>query len=453
MAIRGIQFLISKINNAIGSIKAKPDPFMPYDHLKFARKFMVGSAVVITLAISTIFVVFNLRAEALTISVLHQQATSLFNQVILLRRWITGHGGVYVAVRPGVAPNPFLTSLPGLKVNIIDRQDDTLYTLRNPGLATREMSQLSSQTEGYSFHIASLKPVNKETNTPDNFERDALLKFEQGAKEVFAIANGPNGPVYRYMAPLVYETSCNRCHSHQGYQNGDIRGGVSVSIPMHEVSRKMRHNRLLTLGSAILVLGLLLGALAIINQRFMKALREAQGRLVDMAVTDALTGLLNRRAGLERVTEELSRQKRSGAPVACLLMDIDHFKKINDSYGHPAGDEVLSRIGKLLADSTRKHDIACRYGGEEFLVLLPDTGLTAALNTAEKIRTMIAEQTITFNTQKINVTSSFGVTTMHLNESIESLIARADHALYQAKHEGRNRVCCTTPPPQANQSG
>lgn len=412
---------------------------MSYDHLKFARKFLIGSAVIITLAISAIFVVFNMRAEELTISVLHQQAKSLFNQVILLRRWITGHGGTYVEVRPGVTPNPYLTSLPGLKVNIIDQQDGKLYTLRNPGLATREMSQLSSKAEGYSFHISSLKPVNKETNSPDSFERDALLKFERGAKEVYTIERRPSGPVYRYMAPLMYETTCNRCHSNQGYRNGDIRGGVSVSIPMQEVARKMRQNRLLTFGSAVLVLTLLLGALAVINQRFMKALREAQAQLVEMAVIDSLTGLLNRRAGLKRVKEELSRQHRTGNMVACLLMDVDHFKKINDSFGHLAGDEVLSQIGRLLAECTRKHDVVFRYGGEEFLLLLPDTNLPDALSTAEKIRTMIAALSFSFNPQSF-CTASIGITMMEKDESIESLIARTDQALYQAKSEGRNRI-------------
>lgn len=414
---------------------------MSYDHLKFARKFMIGSMIIISLVICGIFFAFNMRAEELTISVIHQQAKSLFNQVILLRRWVTGHGGVFVEVRPGVNPNPYLTSLPGLKVNIVDQQDGKLYTLRNPGLATREMSQLSSQAEGYSFHISSLKPVNKETNSPDEFERDALLKFERGAKEVYTIEQHPSGPVYRYMAPLIYETTCNRCHSHQGYKNGDIRGGVSVSVPMTEVARKMRHNRLMTAASAALVLGLLLGALAYVNQRFMRALRDAQSKLVEMAVIDSLTGLLNRRAGLERVEEELSRQHRLVRPVACLLVDIDHFKKINDTYGHLAGDEVLASFGKIVRSCTRKHDIVCRYGGEEFLLLLPDTTLQAALATAEKIRSKTATLPVSFNGKDISITTSVGVTGMVRDETVEALVARADATLYQAKSEGRNRVC------------
>ena len=416
---------------------------MAYNHLKFARKFLIGAIVIISLAIFVIFLAFNMRAEELTVSMIHQQAKSLFKQVILIRRWVTGYGGVYVEVRPGVNPNPFLTSLPGLKVNIIDQDNNKQYTLRNPGLVTREMSQLSSEAEGYSFHVSSLKPVNTLTNSPDDFERTALLKFEAGVSEISTIEQRKEGPVYRYMAPLVYETPCNRCHSQQGYKLGDIRGGISISIPMKEVVAKMRVNRILTVASALLVLALLLGALAFINNRFMKALREAQEKLVNMATVDGLTGLLNRQAGLERVEEELSHHRRSGQPLACLLMDIDRFKKINDTYGHQAGDQVLASFGATLRRHTRKHDIVCRYGGEEFLLLLAETSLPAAQVTAEKIREVTSATTVSFNDRQISFTTSVGLALLQPEETAETMIARADTALYLAKNAGRNRVACS----------
>ena len=418
---------------------------MPNNRLKFARKFMVGAVVIISLVICGIFLAFNMRAEELTVSVIHQQAKALFQQVILIRRWVTGYGGVYVEVKSGVNPNPFLTSLPGLKVNIVDKDNNKQYTLRNPGLVTREMSQLSTEAEGYSFHVSSLKPVNVETNSPDAFERASLLRFEQGVRETFMIEQRPSGPVYRYMAPLAYETTCNRCHSNQRYKVGDIRGGISVSIPMKEVVAKMRMNRLLTAASAVLVLGLLLGLLAVINNRFLKALREAQEKLVEMATIDALTGLLNRRAGLERVEEELSRHQRSERAFACLLLDIDRFKKINDTYGHQAGDAVLSEFGATLRRHVRRHDIFCRYGGEEFLLLLPDTSASAALATAEKIRAVTAATPTIFAGRQITVTTSIGISMMQGDETAKAMIARADAALYEAKNSGRNRVVCAAP--------
>ena len=419
---------------------------MSVTHLKFARKFLIGATIIITMVISAIFVAFNMRAEELTVSMIHQQAKSLFRQVILIRRWVTGYGGVYVELKPGVDPNPFLTSLPGLKINIVDKESSKQYTLKNPGLVTREMSQLSSESEGYSFHVSSLKPVNVQTNSPDNFERASLLKFEQGALETYGVEKRPTGPVYRYMAPLPYENPCNKCHSHQGYKVGDIRGGISITIPMKDVVAKMRVNRLLTAASAVLVLGLLLGALSFINQRFLRALREAQHKLVTMATIDALTGLLNRRAGLERVVEEISRHNRSGHPLACLLMDIDRFKKVNDTYGHQAGDEVLAAFGSILNSQTRKHDIVCRYGGEEFLILLPDTPQDAALATAEKIRQTTSDMQTVFEGRIITITTSIGLTLMRHNESAEAMIARTDAALYEAKEQGRNRVVSADTP-------
>lgn len=413
---------------------------MSIHHLKFARKFLIGATVIITLAIVGVFAVFNMRAEELTISMIHQQAKSLFRQVILIRRWVTSYGGVYVELKPGVNPNPFLTSLPGLRVNIVDAEHGKQYTLRNPGLVTREMSQLSSESEGYSFHVSSLKPVNTVTNSPDSFERTALLRFERGVLEYYGIEQRPTGPVYRYMAPLAYENSCNRCHSHQGYKVGDIRGGISITIPMKDVVAKMRVNRLLTTGSALLVLGLLLGALAIVNRRFLLALSETQDKLITMATMDELTGLLNRRAGLERVAEELSRHNRSGRPLACLLLDIDRFKKVNDRYGHQAGDEVLRHFGGILCAQTRLHDVACRYGGEEFLLVLPDATLEAALSAAEKIREATSAAAVETGNHRISVTTSVGLTLLQDGETVEVMIARADAALYKAKKGGRNQV-------------
>lgn len=419
---------------------------MAYDSFSFVRKFILVAMVVITIFISLIFFAFNMRAEELTVSVIHQQAKSLFSQMILTRRWVTMHGGVYVKVRPGVDPNPYLTSLPGLKVNITD-EDGQQYTLRNPGVVTREISELANRAGSYSLHISSLKPVNPKTNTPDDFERNALKQFEKGSLEAFTIEWRPEGSVYRYMAPLYYESTCNRCHSHQGYTNGDIRGGISVSIPMKEVYSKMLANRLYTVGAALLVLVLLFAALAYISLRFMRTLKESELKLVEMAVTDSLTGLLNRRAGMMRIEEELSRQKRSGKRISCLMLDIDYFKKINDTYGHQAGDMVLAEFAVTLRHSLRKHDIICRYGGEEFMVLLPETDLEDAIATAEKICDYTKTHPFTHQDTEVMVTTSVGVAQLQQDESVDSLIGRADEALYRAKNGGRNCVKMATQKP------
>jgi diguanylate cyclase (GGDEF)-like protein len=160
------------------------------------------------------------------------------------------------------------------------------------------------------------------------------------------------------------------------------------------------------------------------------------------AVTDALTGLANRRQFYEVLGREYERAQRFGQPVSLILLDIDDFKQINDSRGHLAGDAVLHSVAATLSEVIREIDLAARYGGEEFAVLLPQTGPDGAANLAERLRSEIAARSIRFGTDEITgVTASFGVAAGPVNEQTQiDLIASADAALYQAKREGKDRV-------------
>jgi len=174
------------------------------------------------------------------------------------------------------------------------------------------------------------------------------------------------------------------------------------------------------------------------------AMRNAQehDRVKELSVRDGLTGLYNRRV-LEEILN-MEESKRTPAPLAILIIDIDDFKAINDTFGHPAGDRVLSVLGKLMRDNCRKENIVARYGGEEFAVLLTNTGLTAAaaLNAAERMRKVLGAQDFAFSGRKVRVTVSIGVAYSTGNSvAPETLLARADQALYQAKRSGKNRVC------------
>jgi len=166
-----------------------------------------------------------------------------------------------------------------------------------------------------------------------------------------------------------------------------------------------------------------------------------QRRLEQMATTDNLTGLANRHALellLDQGTREASRQKTR---MSAIMFDIDHFKKLNDNRGHLAGDHVLQIVATTLKDSLRTSDIACRWGGEEFLVILKETDLTASARLADTIRSRIEQQHIAIDGSTIAVTVSAGVATYRPGESQEDFISRVDTLLYQAKREGRNRVC------------
>ena len=174
-----------------------------------------------------------------------------------------------------------------------------------------------------------------------------------------------------------------------------------------------------------------------------------RARLLRSGFTDALTGWHNRRYLQVRLKEELARARRDQTRLVCLMLDIDHFKAVNDTHGHVAGDYVLQEMATRVESQVRASDVAARYGGEEFVVLLPDTTVRSGKLLAERIRKAVARDSISLPGDKsVDITVSVGIASMtvaadasDLKTLGESLIAKADVALYRAKSEGRNRVC------------
>lgn len=167
----------------------------------------------------------------------------------------------------------------------------------------------------------------------------------------------------------------------------------------------------------------------------------------DMSLRDNLTGCFNRGHAVERLDSELRRVRRSGQSLSIVMFDIDQFKTVNDRLGHVRGDELLRMVGALLPRILRVSDVRCRYGGDEFLVILPDTPLAGAELVAESLRREISALAFVAGEQKTGITASLGVATALSGESnAVNFIDRADHALYEAKHQGRNRVCTASTP-------
>lgn len=163
-----------------------------------------------------------------------------------------------------------------------------------------------------------------------------------------------------------------------------------------------------------------------------------------LSITDPLTGLFNRRELERRLSEEVRRSERYGREFSLLLLDLDHFKQLNDTRGHPAGDAVLNHLGHLLHREARMLDIPFRYGGEEFAVLLPETGTAPARHAAERLKARIAEESFPQPDGSIaSVTVSIGIATYpHHSKDVGTLLGLVDMALYAAKRGGRNQVCC-----------
>jgi two-component system cell cycle response regulator len=178
------------------------------------------------------------------------------------------------------------------------------------------------------------------------------------------------------------------------------------------------------------------------RKRYADFLRQKLDYSLEMAVTDALTGLHNRRYMAGQLQALVSRANHSGPGVAVLILDIDHFKAINDGFGHDAGDEVLREFSVRLATNVRAIDLPCRLGGEEFVIVMPDTGMEDALLIAERIRRDVAEApfAVMGGREHLTITVSIGVAATVADDSPESLLKRADEGVYEAKNRGRNKV-------------
>jgi diguanylate cyclase (GGDEF)-like protein len=183
----------------------------------------------------------------------------------------------------------------------------------------------------------------------------------------------------------------------------------------------MRDNERLTRSAA---------ELALSNRRFQLA-----------SLTDALTGLPNRRAGQSALAQAISAAQRYGVPLCVISIDIDHFKNINDNYGHVAGDEVLQLMGRTIQQAARKEDTVCRWGGEEFFIIAPNISLSEGAVAAERFRKFVENQTFTLEGALLSITISAGVACLDLeSKGQDQLLIEADQALYAAKRGGRNRV-------------
>ncbi len=395
------------------------------------RRNIVVFNVFWTLLISSslAWIICSARDEQKRIATL--TAKSVFKQIVITRRWNSLHGGVYTRVTEKNQPNPYLEDpARDLKVN-----DNMMLTKINPALMTRQIGEIAMLEEGIQFHITSLNPI-RPMNEATPVEKQFLQSFEQGKKEDGAFMEEYGRQVFKYMAPLITEKSCLNCHAKQGYKEGDIRGGISVSLPFSlqvpVVSMTLWHVLIWALGLVGMnVLGLKL-------DRSYNVIRS-------LAVMDALTGIPNRRSFSERILTEFTISRKSDADLSVIMCDIDNFKKYNDRYGHVEGDVCLRKVAECIQDSLKRPiDFCARYGGEEFVVVLPNSSLEGAMTVAERIR----ENVESLKIEHIESTTG-GIITMSLGlanskiinaDSDEQLIRCADQALYLAKKRGRNQV-------------
>jgi diguanylate cyclase (GGDEF)-like protein len=228
-----------------------------------------------------------------------------------------------------------------------------------------------------------------------------------------------------------YEVPAGESAKVDGYECFAMGSGDSLvgMLVLRQSSEQLTDNQRRALEAALAFL-----AIAIRNVQLLVETRENSMR-------DSLTQWFNRGHGVETLRAELQRSKRNGTPVSLLMFDVDRFKTLNDRYGHQAGDAVLMSVARHVTDLLRASDVKCRYGGDEFMVILPETPAAGAHQVAEHIRRAVASLHMPVGSDMLSVTTSIGATTSHPGElDAEAVIARADAALYGAKRAGRNAV-------------
>lgn len=309
------------------------------------------------------------------------------------------------------------------------------------------------------FKLATLSPRNSQ-NTADAAEKEILQRMQsEGLSRYSEVVEVDGHSLLYYAIPVdKTTTSCLRCHGdpqdaphellerygdtnafHE--QEGQIRAMISLRVPLDAQLQAARSIFIrLTLGTGFLLLLVL--AIVVFSafriETYQNVILAQNAELNRLATIDMLTGVYNRQGFIAAMTRELALGSRYRQELSVILLDIDFFKKINDTYGHGVGDSVLTTIGRLLREAGRAEDIAARWGGEEFIIACPHTPIDGAVELAQKLEKILASQEFPHD---IRITASFGVAQGQPHQSLDQLIEQADRALYLAKEQGRNRIC------------
>ena len=394
------------------------------------QKFVIVWLLLVSISL---FVNLTITKEQ-TLELATDRAATIFSLIKLIRHWGAQHGGVYVPITESTPPNPYL-EIPHRDIETVG---DQRLTLLNPAYMTRQIAELALSEIMVEFHLTSLNPIRPK-NAADEWETRALMRFEKERVEYVAeMVEAKSGSLFRYMAPLMVDKECLKCHKQQGYMEGDIRGGISVTLPANTFLR-LEFNRF----HPLIVMHLIIFMIGVTFLLYFERYNRSRGE-AELAYVDALTGINNRRSFEKQLKVEWSRAKRRKEPLSVIMVDIDYFKNYNDTHGHQMGDQCLTDVAALLQGVLmRPGDIIARYGGEEFVAILSADSEGAQV-IGNKMQAVVESAGIENSGSPVNrgLTISVGVATDYPSKELyaDELIARADKALYQAKKRGRNCV-------------
>lgn len=325
--------------------------------------------------------------------------------------------------------------------------------------ATETLKRLQTRLPGYDYKEAVLNPTNPRDKASD-WEAQLIERFRQGGaqspREVTGeVGEGINRSMYVARPITIQQNQCMSCHSTPeaapatmrkiygdlngfGWKMGETVGIQVVKVPMFYPLEKARQTFYALMGVLFVsFLALFAGLNVSLNALVLIPMQRMNRQLEELATTDFLTDLVNRRRFLERLESEMAQARIQKGHVSVVMFDIDFFKRINDTFGHDSGDVVLKNTALRVRELLRTSDCAARFGGEEFMILLKETPVDAAMVMAEAVRARIADQP--FETVG-HVSASFGVAEWDRQETGHALVCRVDAALYKAKSQGRNCV-------------
>jgi diguanylate cyclase (GGDEF)-like protein/PAS domain S-box-containing protein len=266
-----------------------------------------------------------------------------------------------------------------------------------------------------------------------------IVLFNEGAQRIFGYA--PEEVVGQHLNVLLPE----RFHLQHDLMVEEFGNGEKTAVSMAHRSRQI-YGRRKDGGEFVASIGIL--KMGTTMHRYYAAIvrdisenKKTEEELLRLAATDPLTGAFNRREFMALAQQESMRATRYGHSLSIMMLDLDHFKRLNDTYGHAAGDKALQRFTTLCCNALRTVDIFGRWGGEEFVALLPETDAQGAAIIAERLRKIVSQNILDYNDQKISLTTSIGIAQYRTGEvAVEGPLGRADTAVYDAKKAGRNRI-------------
>lgn len=379
------------------------------------RRFTMVTAIVLITVVTIAVVAVQIRTESALLAGAREEANTCVALVRTARTWT------------------FEQSVDASSSSI-----ERAEAMRDADRMVREMADEARGRGGVEFHLTAAHPLNK-ANAPDSWERPGLQALANGRAQYEEITGAQPSRMLRLLRPLVGGKSCLRCHEASGQGTRQIIGAISVSVPLKSQDALLRRSALWLSGLWVIVTMGLTAMTIVLVYRLASRLEAGEERLREMAMTDPLTGVYNRRAVFELLTSEIERTRRQKSRLGVVAVDLDHFKIVNDTYGHAAGDEVLKEAVRRMQSSIRSYDVLGRVGGEEFIVVAPEIEADELAMLAERMRRSVGDTPIPINvTTTVVVTASLGYALLHEGGDADTLTRRADTAVYAAKAAGRN---------------